>query len=125
MSAEPKKTVILGASNNPARFSYLAANRLKQKEYEFVPVGIKRGSVAGVEILDIRQKPFIEDVDTITLYMNPRNQAPYFDYILQLNPRRIIFNPGTENPELVELARNRHIETIFDCTLIMLNRDAY
>jgi predicted CoA-binding protein len=125
MNGIHKKTVILGASNNPARFSYLAANRLKQKKYEFVPVGIKRGSVAGEEILDIRQKPSVGDVDTITLYMNPRNQVPYYDYILQLNPRRIIFNPGTENPELAELARNHHIETIFSCTLVMLNQDAY
>lgn len=120
-----KRTVILGASNNPARFSYLTANRLRQKEIDFIPVGIRKGSVAGKEILDIRQNPMIEDVDSITIYMNPRNQVPYYDYILQLKPRRIIFNPGTENQELVELAKAHHIESIFSCTLVMLSRDTY
>jgi predicted CoA-binding protein len=125
MRSAHKKTVILGASNNSARFSYLAATRLHQKDLDFVPVGIKKGTVAGKDILDIRQRPMIGEVDTITLYMNPHNQVPYYEYILQLNPRRIIFNPGTENEELAELARAHHIETIFSCTLIMLNRGTF
>lgn len=125
MESGQKITVILGASNNPSRFSYVAVHRLKQKGYEVVPVGIKKGSVAGEEILDIRQKPFIDEVDTITLYMNPRNQQAYYDYIMDLKPRRIIFNPGTENPELAALARDRDIQTIFNCTLVMLSQEIY
>ncbi len=114
------KILILGASNNPARFSYKAAYALTGREYDIVPVGLKRGSVAGRTILDIRSRPKIEDVDTITLYMNPKNQSGYLDYILSLNPRRIIFNPGTENRDLIHLAEERGIEVIVDCTLVML-----
>jgi len=125
MGAEQKITVILGASNNPSRFSYVAVHRLKQKGYEVVPVGIKKGSVAGEEIRDIRQKPYIDYVDTITLYMNPENQKAYYDYIMDLGPRRIIFNPGTENPELAAVARDQDIETIFNCTLVMLSQGIY
>jgi predicted CoA-binding protein len=125
MGTEQKKTIILGASNNPSRFSYVAVHRLKQKGYEVVPVGIKKGSVAGEAIRDIRLKPFIDHVDTITLYMNPRNQQAYYDYVLNLRPRRIIFNPGTENPELAAAARDQDIETIFNCTLVMLSQGIY
>lgn len=125
MGPDCKITVILGASTNPSRFSYLAAHRLKQKGYKVVPVGIRKGSVAGEEILDIRIKPPIKDVDTITLYMNQRNQQSYYDYILDLKPNRIIFNPGTENPELAAMARHQKIETIFNCTLVMLSQGVY
>ena len=120
-----KRTVVLGASNNPSRFSYLAAYELRNFQHEIYPVGLKKGSVAGKDILDIRQKPIIGEVHTITLYMNPKNQVPYYDYILQLNPERIIFNPGTENQELAQLARDRQIETVNDCTLLMLSRGVY
>ncbi|MBS0000690.1 MAG: CoA-binding protein [Cyclobacteriaceae bacterium] len=125
MESENKKTVILGASTNPSRFSFHAANRLNQKGIDFVPVGLKKGAVAGKEILDIREKPMIKDVHTITLYINPKNQVPYYEYIQRLKPRRIIFNPGTENEELARLARAHHIETIHDCTLVMLGRNLY
>jgi uncharacterized protein len=125
MGQENKKTVVLGASTNPSRFSYLAVNRLKQKGHDFVPVGIRKGMVGGVEILDVREKPMIPDVHTITLYVNPRNQEPYFDYILQLKPQRIIFNPGTENDRLAALARARGIEVVYDCTLVMLGGKVY
>ena len=117
--------MILGASNNPARFSFLAANRLKQYNHEIVPVGLKQGEVAGELILDIRDKPIIRDVDTITMYINPRNQESYYDYILQLNPRRIIFNPGTENEELVRAAREKNIRIEYNCTLVMLSNGSY
>ena len=114
------KILILGASNNPARFSYKAANALSSRDYDIIPVGLKRGNLAGKSILDIRSRPKIEDVDTITLYMNPVNQSGYLDYILSLNPRRIIFNPGTENRDLIRLAGEHGIEVIVDCTLVML-----
>ena len=120
-----KRTVILGASTNPARFSYKAAHMLSNHGHEIIPVGLKKGAVAGKQILDIRGKPFIEEVDTITLYMNSKNQRFYYDYILTLNPRRIIFNPGAENPELISLTREKNIHAEENCTLIMLNAGMY
>lgn len=122
---EVKRTVILGASNNPARYAYLAAHRLKERDHDIIPVGIRKGQVAGELILDIRKKPVIQKVDTITLYMNPLRQQPYYDYILNLEPRRIIFNPGTENPELENMAREAGIETENSCTLVMLSTGIY
>jgi uncharacterized protein len=119
------KTVILGASNNPERFSFKAAVQLANFGYDFVPVGIKKGLAGGKPILPIKDKPFIENVDTITLYMNPVNQREYYNYIINLKPRRIIFNPGTENPELIGLAQKSAIEVVEDCTLIMLGSGIY
>lgn len=114
-----KKTLILGASTNPARYSYLVANKLARKGYPIVNVGRKEGAVAGAEI----EKPekIYDDIDTITLYVGPRNQPPYYDYILQTKPKRLILNPGTENPELTEKAKAQGIEVVEACTLVMLN----
>ena len=98
----------------------MAANALSARKYDIVPIGLKKGVVGGKSILDIRSRPIIENVDTITLYMNPGNQSGYLDYILSLNPRRIIFNPGTENNDLMNLAEEQGIEVIVDCTLVML-----
>ncbi|MBC6996525.1 CoA-binding protein [Neolewinella lacunae] len=117
------KTLILGATPNPERFAYLAADRLTRYGHEIVNVGIKSGSVAGVDILS--GQPALEDIDTVTLYLGPRHQAPYYDWLLNLAPRRIIFNPGTENPELARLARARGIETEVACTLVMLGSGTY
>jgi len=114
------KILILGASTNPARFSYMAAQALSVREYDIVPVGLRPGVVAGKSILDIRTRPQIDNIDTITLYMNPRNQSVYLEYIIGLNPRRIIFNPGTENTVLIDLAKKNGIEVVVDCTLVML-----
>jgi hypothetical protein len=115
-----KKTVIIGASPNPGRFSYKAAHMLLDYGHDVIPIGIRKGKVGGIEIADIRQYPSIEDVDTVTLYINPKNQLPWYDYILQLSPNRIIFNPGTENPELMQKARDKGIEVVQNCTLVML-----
>ena len=114
------KILILGASDNPARFSYIAANALANKGYDIVPIGLRPGVVAGKSILDIRSRPRIDHVDTITLYMNPGNQSAYLEYILGMDPRRIIFNPGTENKVLIDMAENQKVEVIVDCTLVML-----
>jgi len=114
------KILILGASTNPARFSYMAAIALSVREYDIVPVGLRSGAVAGKSILDIRTRPQIDNIDTITLYMNPGNQTAYLEYIIGLNPRRIIFNPGTENNVLIDLAKKNGIEVVVDCTLVML-----
>lgn len=118
-----KKTLILGASTNPARYSYLVANKLARKGYPIVNVGRKVGSVAGAEIEPAEN--IHQDIDTITLYVGPQNQAPYYDYILKTNPKRIIFNPGAENAELAEKARAQGIEVVEACTLVMLNTGQY
>ncbi len=118
-----KKTVVLGATPNPDRFAYAATQRLSRKGYEVVPVGIRQGEIEGIPIQ--LGQPELEEVDTITLYLNAQRQEQYYDYILGLQPKRIIFNPGTENPELVHLAREKGIETENACTLVMLSVDTY
>lgn len=115
------KVVILGASPNPIRVSYTAANILASKNYHIFPLGLKKGEVAGIPILDLRTRPWIEDVHTITLYMNPRNQEPFYEYILGLKPKRVIFNPGTENQVLINRLQKVNIEVTIDCTLVMLS----
>lgn len=120
-----KKTVVIGASPNPARYAYIAANMLTEYDHEIVPIGIKKGSLAGKTILNLRERPDIEMVDTITLYIGPANQPEWYDYIIGLNPKRIIFNPGTENAELVKRAENNNIEVVFGCTLVMLRGGNY
>lgn len=120
-----KKTVVLGATPDPSRYAYIASNMLKEYDHEVVPVGIKSGKVAGESIHDLREKPAIDDVDTVTLYVGTRNQSEWYDYILGLHPKRIIFNPGTENPELVKKAKEKGIETVYGCTLVMLRAGTY
>lgn len=117
-----KKTLVLGASPNPSRYSYLATRRLEQHQHPVVPVGIRAGSIGSTEI---RTERPVEEVDTVTLYVGPQRQPDYYEYILSLNPQRIIFNPGTENPELMRLARERGIETVIGCTLVMLATGEY
>ncbi len=117
------KTLILGASENPSRYSYLALNKLKSKGHEVVAIGKKAGMVNGVAIQN-QQVPS-EEIDTVTLYLNPDHQKPYYDYILSLKPRRIIFNPGTENMELERLAEGNGIDAVEACTLVMLSTGQY
>jgi len=119
-----KKTLVLGASSKPDRYAYLAVYRLRQHGHDVVAVGNREGQVADVTIT--QQMPDTSaDIDTITLYLNPANQVDYYDKILQLQPKRIIFNPGTENAELVEMAQARGIETLDACTLVMLSTNMY
>jgi len=118
-----KKTLVLGASENPARYSNMAIQRLRRYGHPVVGVGNRAGQVDDVEI--VTGQPSVEDVDTITLYMNPTNQRPYYDYILGLKPKRIIFNPGTENMELQHMAQQQGIETDYACTLVMLSIGQY
>ena len=118
-----KKTLVLGATPDSSRYAYLAANRLVSHGHGIVNVGIKTGEVAGVPI----EKPEIihDDIDTITLYVGSRNQPPLYDYILDTNPKRIIFNPGTENAELRKMANEKGIETEYACTLVLLSIGKY
>ena len=120
-----KKTVIIGATNNPARYAFIAAETLKRYGHEFVPVGIRKGEVMGQPILNIFDKPVIDNVDTVTLYIGPRRQPEWYDYILGLKPKRIIFNPGTENSEFEKLSDDRGIEPVEACTLVMLRTGQY
>jgi uncharacterized protein len=120
-----KKTVIIGATTDPSRYAYLAARMLTHYNNEIVPIGIKKGEVFGAKILDIYEKPKVEGVHTITLYIGPRRQPEWYDYMLSLNPRRIIFNPGTENDELIRMAEERGIEAVEGCTLVMLRSNQY
>lgn len=118
-----KKTLVLGASLNPARYSNLAINRLVKHGQPVVALGLRKGSVDGVEI-ETEKLPF-ENIDTITLYLNAKRQKEYYDYILSLNPQRVIFNPGTENPELYDLLRKNGINFENACTLVMLSSHQY
>ena len=118
-----KKTLVLGASDNPSRYSYLAIHRLRGHNHPVVAIGRRNTKVLDVPI-DKEKKSF-DDIDTVTLYMNPHNQREYYDYILSLNPKRIIFNPGTENDELESMARKKGISTVDACTLVMLSTNQY
>lgn len=118
-----KKTLVLGASLKPERYSNIATNRLLRHGHEVVPVGLRDGFIQEAKILT--GKPKVEEIDTVTLYMNPKRQEDYYDYILGLKPKRIIFNPGTENMELISLAKEQGIETEIACTLVMLSVGNY
>lgn len=115
--------MVLGASENPSRYSYLAVRKLVSHQHPVVAIGKKKGNVSGVEI-QTEHVP-VEGIDTVTLYLNPTNQKPYYDYILGLKPRRIIFNPGTENDELIKKAEEQGIEPVIACTLVMLSTGQY
>lgn len=119
------KTIIIGATPNPSRYAYLAAEMLAEYDHEFVPVGIKKGELLGRPILDIRTRPPVDDVDTVTMYIGPQHQPEWYDYIIGLKPRRIIFNPGTENYGFEKLAKENNIEPIEACTLVMLRTGQY
>lgn len=118
-----KKTVVLGASTNPERYAFKAIEKLTAHQHPVIAVGLKEGQVGTVVI----QKgfPLEKDVDTVTLYLSAANQKTYYDYILRLKPKRILFNPGTENPELRALAMNNGIATEEACTLVLLSMNSY
>lgn len=118
-----KKTLVLGASLKPNRYSNLAIKRLVEKGYKVVAVGLRAGEVDGVKI-EIG-KPLFEEIDTITLYINPKRQLAYYDYILSLHPKRVIFNPGTENEEFIELLEKNSIKAEVACTLVLLSTNQY
>jgi predicted CoA-binding protein len=118
-----KKTLIIGASPNPDRYAYKAAHMLKSKGHNIINVGIKKGAVAGEEI----EQPghLHNDIDTVTLYIGPHLQSGYYNYILETKPKRVIFNPGTENQELEELLLANDIEPVEACTLVLLSTGQY
>jgi predicted CoA-binding protein len=117
------KTLVIGASPNPARYSFKAISLLRNLGYEVIPLGIRSGKIKDLEIL--RGKPKVDMVHTVTLYIGIDKQFEYYDYILSLHPKRIIFNPGTENGELEKIAYSKGIRTLNNCTLVMLNSGIY
>ncbi len=118
-----KTTVIIGASPNIERYSYKATISLQKHGYPALPIGIKKGEINGTTILT--DKPVLENIDTVTLYVGPDNQKFWIDYILSLKPKRIIFNPGTANPAFEKLAEKQDIEVVHACTLVMLATNQY
>jgi predicted CoA-binding protein len=118
-----KPTVVIGASPNSDRYSYKATISLQQHQQPVFPIGIRNGQINGLDI--ITNKPALENIDTVTLYVGPDNQDPWIDYIFSLNPKRIIFNPGTENPEFEALAESKGIEALEACTLVLLSINQY
>ena len=118
-----KKTLVLGASANPSRYSYLALNALQAKGHDVTAIGKRSGKVGNVEI-ETKERD-IAGLDTVTLYLNPLNQKQYYDYILSQHPKRIIFNPGAENDELFSLAKENGILPQEACTLVLLSTGQY
>jgi uncharacterized protein len=117
------KTLVLGASENPERYSNMAILKLLSKGHEVAAIGRRAGKVRDVVIET--EKRGRDDIDTVTLYLNPAHQEPYYDYILSLKPRRIIFNPGAENEDLERLAAKEGIDLLEACTLVMLSTGQY
>lgn len=118
-----KKTLVLGASENPTRYSNIAIKRLLSKGIDVVAIGNKPGLVEGVVIY--KEKISVISVDTITLYLAAKNQKEYYEYILSLKPKRVLFNPGTENEELENLLTENNIDFERACTLVLLSIGEY
>ena len=118
-----RKTLVLGASLKPNRYSNYAINRLVDNQHEVIAIGLRTGEVAGVTI-ETELSSF-EDVDTVTLYLNPKRQKAYYSYIVSLKPKRVIFNPGTENPELYAILKENNIAFEESCTLVLMSTNQY
>ncbi|CAL2084389.1 CoA-binding protein [Tenacibaculum dicentrarchi] len=118
-----KKTLVIGASLNPTRYSNIAIKRLVEKQVEVIAIGLRSGSILGVIITT--KKTAFTAIDTVTLYLNPERQKAYYEYIISLKPRRIIFNPGTENKEFYALLLANKIEYEVACTLVLLSANQY
>ena len=118
-----KKTLVLGASLKPNRYSNVVIKKLIDKHYEVKALGLKEGNVEDVKI-EIG-KPNYDGIDTVTLYLNPNRQAKYYEYIISLSPKRVIFNPGTENMEFVKILRENNIEAEVACNLVLLATNQY
>ncbi|MEO8406564.1 MAG: CoA-binding protein [Chitinophagaceae bacterium] len=120
---DTKTTLVLGASNNPSRYSNMAINKLREHDHPVVAIGKRPGTVGDTKLETETRK--IENIDTVTMYLNPANQKEYYQYILSLHPRRIIFNPGAENEELAGLAAAKGIKPVEACTLVLLSTGQY
>ncbi|MEQ8714646.1 MAG: CoA-binding protein [Cyclobacteriaceae bacterium] len=120
-----KITAVIGATTNPSRYAYRAAHMLKDHGHPVIPIGIKKGEVAGEPILNLREQPEVAELDTVTLYLGPQNQSEWEEYIINLQPKRVVFNPGTENAPFAFKLEEKGIEAIEACTLVMLSVGTY
>ena len=118
-----KKTLVLGASTKPNRYSNMCIRKLTNYNHLTLAFGLREGEVFGVAI-DTVLKPY-KGIDTVTLYLNPKRQEQYYNYILALKPKRVIFNPGTENPEFYSLLKENNIDYEIACTLVLLSTNQY
>lgn len=118
-----RTTLVLGASPKPVRYSHLAVRRLRDKGHAVVALGRRPGMIGDVPIL--QEIPSGMSIDTVTMYMNAENQKPWEHRLLELSPRRIIFNPGAENPQLAAAAESAGVEVLEACTLVMLTTGQY
>lgn len=118
-----KKTLVLGATTKPDRYAFRAINMLVEKGHTVLAIGQNTGEVAGVKI-QTKAVP-IKNIDTVTLYLNPARQRDYYNYIIEAQPKRVVFNPGTENPELYQLLELNNIKAEVACTLVLLATNQY
>jgi len=118
-----KKTLVLGATTKPDRYAFKAINMLVEKGHTVLAIGQNTGEVAGVKIYT-KAIP-VKNVDTVTLYLNPTRQRDYYNYIIEAQPKRVVFNPGTENPELYQLLELNNIKAEVACTLVLLATNQY
>ena len=118
-----KKVLVLGASPNPDRYSNRAIRLLRRYGHEVMALGMRKGEVAGIPIHQELNET--EDIHTVTLYLGPNNQHGYYKLLQEIKPRRVIFNPGTENEELQALLQENGIQVIENCTLVMLNNEMF
>jgi predicted CoA-binding protein len=118
-----KKTVVLGASAKPEKYAYKAITMLVDKGHSVLAIGQNVGEVAGIKI-HTKAIP-LKNIDTVTLYLNPTRQRDYYNYIVDAKPKRVIFNPGTENPELYQLLELNNIKVDVACTLVLLTTNQY
>lgn len=118
-----KNTLVIGASLKPERYSNRAIKKLRNYNHNVSAFGLKTGTIEDVTI-DTELMPY-KAIDTVSLYLNPKRQAPYYDYIIGLNPKRVIFNPGTENSEFYNLLKQNNIEFEEACTLVLLSTNQY
>jgi predicted CoA-binding protein len=123
MENQHKKTLVVGGSAKSHRYSNKAIRLLREYGHPVVSVGLRKAEVEDVSIET--GQPDFKDIDTVTMYVGPQRQEPLYHYLLNLNPRRIIFNPGTENDEFQEMATEKGIEVVTHCTLIMLNHGLF
>ena len=117
------KTLVIGASENPDRYANKAIRSLLLHNHPVVALGLKEGSVEGV-IFHTEKEQF-KNIDTVTMYIGPRHQPEYYSYIIGLKPRRVIFNPGTENPEFSAQLKTAGIFSEIGCTLVLLATGQY
>ena len=118
-----KKTLVLGASTKPARYAFMAIEKLVEKGHSVLAIGQNAGEVAGIKI-QTKAIP-LKNIDTVTLYLNPTRQRDYYNYIVEAKPKRVIFNPGTENPEFYQLLKLNDIKVEVACTLVLLTTNQY